>query len=145
MGLNTLKPAYGSVKNKKRLGRGPGSGHGGTAGRGNKATGARGSNKKPVYVEGGQMPIYRRLPKRGFKNLFKEEFQVVNLDHIARLQITEVNPEILQQKGLIKSLKKPVKILGRGELSGAITVVAHAFSTRAKEKITASGGKVELL
>ena len=74
MGLNTLKPAYGSVKNKKRLGRGPGSGHGGTAGRGNQGTGARGSNKKHVYVECGQLPIYRRLPKRGFKNLFKEEF-----------------------------------------------------------------------
>ncbi|HPC35867.1 MAG TPA: 50S ribosomal protein L15 [Candidatus Marinimicrobia bacterium] len=145
MGLNTLKPACGSVKDKKRLGRGVGSGHGGTAGRGNKGTGSRGSNKKPNYFEGGQMPIYRHLPKRGFKNLFKEEFQVVNLDHIARLQITEVNPEILQQKGLIKNLKKPIKILGRGEVSSAITVFAHAFSALAKEKITASGGKAELL
>lgn len=145
MHLDTLKPAEGSTRNTKRLGRGNASGTGGTSGRGNKGAGSRSGSKARVYYEGGQLPIYRHLPKRGFKNLFKETFQVVNLDHIARLQIAEVNPEILRENGLIKSLKKPVKILGRGEITTAITVFAHAFSAMAKEKLNASGGKAELL
>jgi len=145
MHLDTLKPACGSTKNRKRIGRGNASGTGGTSGRGNKGAGSRAGAKARIYYEGGQLPIYRHLPKRGFKNIFREEFQVVNLDHIARLQITEVNPDVLRKNGLIKSLKKPVKILGRGEVTTAITVYANAFSELAKEKLIASGGKAELL
>jgi large subunit ribosomal protein L15 len=145
MHLDNLKPACGSIKNKKRLGRGNASGTGGTSGRGNKGAGARSGSGARIYFEGGQLPIYRHLPKRGFHNIFKEYFQIVNLDSIARLQISEVNPEILLKNGLIKSLKKPVKILGRGEVTTAITVSAHAFTTTAKEKLIASGGKAELL
>jgi large subunit ribosomal protein L15 len=145
MHLDKLTPACGSVKNTKRLGRGNASGTGGTSGRGNKGTGSRSGKKARVYFEGGQLPIYRHLPKRGFKNIFKEEYQVVNLDQIDRLQMTEVNLEVLLKNGLIKSLKKPVKILGRGEITGAVTVSANAFTKQAKEKLIASGGKAELL
>jgi len=145
MYLDTLKPACGSTKNRKRVGRGNASGTGGTSGRGNKGSGSRSGMKFRAYFEGGQMPLYRHLPKRGFTNIFKEEFQVVNLDRVARLQVAEVNPEVLQKNGLIKSLKKPVKILGRGEVTTAIKVTAHAFSELAKEKLIASGGKAELL
>lgn len=145
MHLDILKPACGSTKNRKRIGRGNASGTGGTSGRGNKGAGSRAGAKARIYYEGGQLPIYRHLPKRGFKNIFREEFQVVNLDHIARLQISEINPDVLRKNGLIKSLKKPVKILGRGEVTTAITVFANAFSELAKEKLIASGGKAELL
>jgi len=145
MHLDTLKPACGSTKNRKRIGRGNASGTGGTSGRGNKGAGSRAGARARIYYEGGQLPIYRHLPKRGFKNIFREEFQVVNLDHIARLQVAEINPDILHKNGLIKSLKKPVKILGRGEVTTAITVFANAFSELAKEKLIASGGKAELL
>ncbi len=145
MYLNKLKPAPGSIKNRKRVGRGNASGHGGTSGRGTKGAGARSGSGARTYYEGGQMPIYRRLPKRGFTNIFKEEYQVVNLDLIERLQLSEVNPEILVEKGLIKNLSKPLKILGRGEVTTAIKVQAHAFSATAREKITAAGGKAETL
>lgn len=145
MYLNKLKPAPGSIKNRKRVGRGNASGHGGTSGRGTKGAGARSGSGSRIHFEGGQMPIYRRLPKRGFTNIFKEEYQVVNLDLIERLQLSEVNPEILVEKGLIKNLAKPVKILGRGEVTTAIKVQAHAFSATAREKITAAGGKAETL
>lgn len=145
MYLNKLKPAPGSIRNRKRVGRGNASGHGGTSGRGTKGAGARSGSGARTYYEGGQMPIYRRLPKRGFTNIFKEEYQVVNLDLIERLQLSEVNPEILVEKGLIKNLAKPVKILGRGEVTTAIKVQAHAFSATAREKINAAGGKAETL
>ena len=145
MNLGSLKSAPGSVKNRKRLGRGDASGTGGTAGRGHKGYHSRSGSKRRTWSEGGTMPIYRRLPKRGFTNIFREEFQIVNLEIIARLQLSEVTLETLYQKGIIKSLSKPVKILGVGELNEPVTVTANAFSKTAKEKIEASGGKAEII
>lgn len=145
MNLGSLKYASGSKKNRKRLGRGNASGTGGTSGRGHKGYHARTGSKHRAWVEGGTMPIYRRLPKRGFTNIFKEEIQIVNLERITRLQLPEINPEILYQKGLIHSRSIPVKVLGVGEVKEAITVSAHAFSQTAKGKIEAAGGKAEVL
>jgi large subunit ribosomal protein L15 len=145
MNLGSLKYASGSRKNRKRLGRGNASGTGGTSGRGHKGYHARTGSKHRTWTEGGTMPIYRRLPKRGFTNIFKEEMQIVNLERIARLQLPEITPEILYQKGLIHSLSIPVKILGIGEVKEPLNVTAHAFSKTAKEKIEAVGGKAEVL
>jgi large subunit ribosomal protein L15 len=145
MHLNKLSPAPGSIKERKRVGRGNASGHGGTSGRGTKGAGARSGTKSRFHSEGGQMPIYRRLPKRGFTNIFKEEYQIVNLATLARLQLETVNPEILKAKGVIKNAYQPVKILGQGTLTTAIKVQAHAFSASAREKITAAGGKAETI
>ncbi len=145
MDLGSLKSASGSVKNRKRIGRGDASGTGGTAGRGHKGYHSRSGSKRRTWSEGGTMPIYRRLPKRGFTNIFREESQIVNLEVIARLQLSEVTLDILYQKGIIKSLSKPVKILGVGELNEPVTVTANAFSKTAKEKIEASGGKAEII
>jgi len=145
MDLGSLKSASGSVKNRKRIGRGDASGTGGTAGRGHKGYHSRSGSKRRTWSEGGTMPIYRRLPKRGFTNIFREESQIVNLEVIARLQLSEVTLDILYQKGIIKSLSKPVKILGVGELNEPVTVIANAFSKTAKEKIEASGGKAEII
>ncbi len=145
MNLGSLKYAPGSRKNRKRLGRGNASGTGGTSGRGHKGYHARAGSKHRAWVEGGTMPIYRRLPKRGFTNIFKEEMQIVNLERIARLQLPEITPEILYQKGLIHSLSIPVKILGVGEVKEPLNVTAHAFSKTAKKKIEAVGGKAEVL
>jgi large subunit ribosomal protein L15 len=145
MNLGSLKYNPGSKRNRKRLGRGNASGTGGTSGRGHKGYHARTGSKHRTWTEGGTMPIYRRLPKRGFTNIFKEEMQIVNLERIARLQLAEITPEILYQKGLIHSLSIPVKILGVGEVKEPIAVTAHAFSKTAKEKIEAVGGKAEVL
>jgi len=145
MNLGSLKNALGSVRNRKRLGRGDASGTGGTAGRGHKGYHSRSGSKRRIWSEGGTMPIYRRLPKRGFTNIFREEFQIVNLNVIARLQLSEVTLETLYQKGIIKSLSKPVKILGVGELNEPVTVTANAFSKTAKEKIESSGGRAEII
>ncbi len=145
MNLGSLKNAPGSTKNTKRLGRGHASGTGKTAGRGHKGYHSRSGSKHRAWVEGGTMPIYRRLPKRGFTNIFREEVQIVNLSTIARLQMTEVNPEILYEKGIIQSLSKPVKILGLGDLKEAVTITANAYSKTAIEKIEASGGKAEII
>lgn len=145
MNLGFLKSAPGSVRNRKRLGRGDASGTGGTAGRGHKGYHSRSGSKHRIWSEGGTMPIYRRLPKRGFTNIFREEFQIVNLNVIARLQLSEVTLETLYQKGIIKSLSKPVKILGVGELNEPVTITANAFSKTAKEKIETSGGRAEII
>ncbi|MBU4446796.1 MAG: 50S ribosomal protein L15 [Candidatus Marinimicrobia bacterium] len=145
MNLGSLKSAPGSVRNRKRLGRGDASGTGGTAGRGHKGYHSRSGSKHRIWSEGGTMPIYRRLPKRGFTNIFREEFQIVNLNVIARLQLSEVTLETLYQKGIIKSLSKPVKILGVGELNEPVTITANAFSKTAKEKIETSGGRAEII
>ncbi|MDD5765469.1 MAG: 50S ribosomal protein L15 [Candidatus Marinimicrobia bacterium] len=145
MNLGSLKYAQGAKTNEKRVGRGNASGTGGTSGRGNKGSGSRVGTKFRPWHEGGQMPIYRRLPKRGFKNIFKEEVQIVNLDVVARLQLPEVTIETLLQKGYIKTAAKPVKILGNGEITEPVHVVANAFSKTAKEKIEASGGKAEII
>jgi large subunit ribosomal protein L15 len=146
MRLSDLKPAIGSTKNRKRVGRGDGSGHGKTSCRGHKGQGARsGGNTKPGF-EGGQMPLQRRLPKRGFHNPFRVAMAVINLQQLDAFPAgSEVTPEILSKNGLLRGKHRPVKILGDGSLSKALTVKAHRFSTTAKEKIEASGGKAEII
>lgn len=145
MNLSSLKYAVGSKKERKRVGRGDASGHGGTSGRGHKGYKSRSGSKRRAWFEGGQMPIYRRLPKRGFTSVFKEEYQIVNLDFINEFQLDEVNTDILYEKGIIKSLSKPVKILGKGEIKGPITVTVDAISKSAREKIESAGGKVNII
>ena len=142
--LHDLKPAPGSHRDRKRLGRGPGSGTGKTAGRGGKGQSARTGYKRKRGFEGGQMPLHRRLPKRGFKNFTRVEYQVVNLRDLASVE-GDVTPESLRSANLIASLKRPVKVLGDGELAGKVSVSAHAFSKSAREKIEAAGGSVTVL
>ncbi len=143
MRLGDLKPGDGARKNRKRLGRGPGSGTGKTAGRGNKGYHSRSGSKRRAWFEGGQMPLQRRLPKRGFSNLrFKKDFQIVNIGRLADINEKDINIELMSEKGLIKSTLIPVKVLGNGELDFGITVSAHSFSETAKNKIEKAGGKV---
>jgi large subunit ribosomal protein L15 len=142
--LSTLRPAVGSRKPRKRVGRGPGSGHGKTASRGHKGLKARSGGKPAVWIEGGQMPLQRRLPKRGFTNIFKIEYQVVNVKDLSEFEAnTVVTPAVLQKAGKIKTLRRPVKILGDGELSVALKVQADKFSQVARQKIIAAGGAAE--
>lgn len=144
MRLSDLKPAKGSVHRRKKVGRGIGSGHGKTSTRGHKGAKAR-TQVKPGF-EGGQTPLHRRLPqKRGFTNIFKKEYAIVNLDALAKLTEDTVTPELLLDKGIIKDVKPGVRILGRGEIERAITVRAHHISKSAKEKIEAKGGTVEVI
>lgn len=144
--LHELKPAPGARRNRKRVGRGIGSGRGKTSGRGHKGQLARGPGKGP-YFEGGQTPIQRRLPKRGFNNKrFATEYAIVNIGDLARFEdAAEITLEMLHEAGLIHSLQKRVKVLGEGELTAAKTVYAHAFSKSAVEKIQAAGGKAEVI
>ncbi len=146
MELSNLTYAPGSRKRRKRVGRGIGSGHGGTSTRGHKGLYSRsGSSRKPGF-EGGQMPLQRRLPKRGFTNIFRVEFQTVNLDRLAKLEgVSVVNPEVLHQNRAIRKKHAPVKILGTGELMKALEVHAHSFSKSAKEKIEKAGGKAVIV
>lgn len=148
MNLSNLKPAEGSVKHSKRVGRGAGSGKGGTATRGNKGAKARSGYHQKVGFEGGQMPLYRRLPKFGFKSLNRIEYVGINLDTLNKLaeekNITDFNVEVLSQNGLI-STKDRIKILGRGELSKTINVSAHAFSAKAQKAIEEKGGAVTVI
>lgn len=148
MNLSNLKPAEGSVKHSKRVGRGAGSGKGGTATRGNKGAKARSGYHQKVGFEGGQMPLYRRLPKFGFKSLNRIEYVGINLDTLNKLaeekNITDFNVEVLSQNGLI-STKDRIKILGRGELSKTINVTAHAFSAKAQKAIEEKGGAVTVI
>lgn len=144
MDLNTLKPALGSVKNRKRIGRGPGSGHGKTAAKGHKGQKARSGGSIKAGFEGGQMPLQRRLPKRGFTPLTRIEYSLVNLQQLDVFEAgTTVDAEALVSKGLIKSSTKAVKILGNGELTKALKVTATKFSQSAKDKIVAVGGSIE--
>ena len=145
IGLDNLGPADGSRGKRKRVGRGHGSGHGKTSGRGHKGQKSRSGASIPAWFEGGQMPLYRRVPKRGFKSLNKREFQIVNLSSIAKTDGAEIGPEELKAVGLISSLRKPVKILGVGAPGRAVTVRAHAFSASAREKLEAEGGRAELI
>jgi large subunit ribosomal protein L15 len=141
--LSTLKPAPGSHRSRKRLGRGPGSGLGKTSGKGNKGHKARtGGGTNPGF-EGGQMPMYRRLPKRGFTNPFKAEAQPVNLHQLKKLTVTELNPETLHAAGLVSRLHAPIKLLASGDADRAYTVRGVALSASARAKIEAAGGKVE--
>lgn len=145
MRLCDLSPAPGSRRNPKRVGRGVGSGHGKTSGRGHKGQKARSGGAKGSGFEGGQMPLHRRLPKRGFKNPFKKEYSIINLKTLNGLSIPIVTPQVLMERGLIKDIKGGVKILGEGELKNPFTVKAHAFSTSAKEKIIKAGGNIEIV
>ena len=140
MKLDSLNPVKGSIKNRKRIGRGHGSGLGKSAGRGDKGAGQRSGFKKRSWFEGGQMSIARRLPMRGFTNIFKKEFQIVNIDKIVSLGIEQVDAQILKEKGLIRSALKPVKILGNGELNKKVHITATVFSKSAKQKIEEAGG-----
>jgi len=146
MDLGSLKYADGArTKPGKRVGRGIGSGKRKTAGRGTKGYRSRSGAKRRAWFEGGQMPIQRRLPKRGFYNKFRTEYQIVNVGDLVRIDGKEVTPEILEQSGLIKHADELVKVLGDGEAPDGLTVKAHAFSKSAEEKISAAGGSVERL
>ena len=146
MGLDNLKPAKGSVRERRRVGRGPGSGRGKTSGRGEKGQKSRSGYSRKLGFEGGQMPLHRRVPKRGFHNLFRKEYAEINL---GRLEIfdagTIVTPEVLVKRGMIKRLRHGLKVLAKGELTKALTIRAHKFSATAKARITELGGKAELL
>ncbi len=145
--INTIKPAPGSNKGKKRVGRGQGSGTGTTAGHGMNGHKARSGPSFKAYFEGGQTPLTRRLPKKGFHSPFKTEYQIVNISTIEKLdsKITEITPETLHELGIIHELKSPVKILGVGEINKAVNIKAHAFSKSAKEKIEKAKGKAEVV
>lgn len=143
--LHDLKPPAGSHRDRKRKGRGPGSGLGKTAGRGHKGQKARSGGSIPRGFEGGQMPLQRRIPKRGFRPLTRVEYQVVNVRVLEELADTDITPDVLEDRGLIGSAKKPVKVLGDGGLTRKVTVSAHAFSRTAKEKIEGAGGSVSEL
>ena len=146
MKLDSLKPSKGSIKNKKRIGRGHGSGLGKTSGRGHKGAGQRSGNKRRAWFEGGQMSLARRLPRRGFTNIFKEEIQIVNISDLNRIEKnSEIDPVVLQENGMIRSSLKPVKILGEGDIDKKLNVKASAFSASAKNKIEKAGGTVTIL
>lgn len=146
MKLHTIAPAAGAKRRYKRVGRGPGSGLGKTAGKGHKGLLARSGRTQQVGFEGGQMPLIRRVPKRGFFNRFRKEYAVVNLKSLNLLEAAdEVTPDTLYGAGLIKRKSTPVKILGMGDLSRPIVVKAHKFSSQAVEKIQAAGGRAEVI
>jgi large subunit ribosomal protein L15 len=143
MNLSSIRAPKKANENKKRVGRGMGSGMGKTSTRGHKGQRSRSGSRMMRGFEGGQMPLHRRVPKRGFTNIFRQEFNIVNLEKLAGLGDT-INPDVLRKAGVI-STKRPVKILGDGELKSAVTVQAHKFSKSAQEKITKAGGKFEVL
>ena len=147
MKLNNLKPAAGYKKNRKRVGRGTGSGRGYTSGRGANGQNSRSGGNVRLTFEGGQTPLFRRLPKRGFNNKFKKEFNEVNVYQLNRFSTNDiVSPEVLIEAGIIdKVAKNGLKILGKGEITVALNVQAHAFSASAKDKIEAAGGKPEVI
>jgi large subunit ribosomal protein L15 len=146
MDLSHLRPAAGATKKSKRIGRGPGSGHGKTSGKGHKGKGSRSGGNTPPGYEGGQMPLSRRLPKFGFRNPFREEFSIVNIGSLERFEGGSIiDSDMLIKVGLVKNNKKKIKILADGTLTKSLTVKAQAFSKQAQEKITASGGTVEVV
>ena len=146
MKLHELHPAFGSTKEAKRIGRGHGSGNGKTAGKGHKGQKARAGRGMRPGFEGGQMPLQRRVPKRGFNNIFATKFAIVNVSDLEAFEANAVvDAEALQAKGLIKKTYDGVKVLGNGNLSKAVTVKASAFSESAKSKIEAAGGKAEVI
>jgi len=145
MNLSNLRAPRKANENKKRVGRGMGSGMGKTSTRGHKGQGSRSGSSLMRGFEGGQMPLHRRLPKRGFTNIFKTEYEVVNVERLASLNETEITPQVLRKAGVVTAKNKLVKVLGQGELPKAITVHAHKFSKSAQEKIEKAGGKVQVL
>jgi large subunit ribosomal protein L15 len=144
MDLSNIHAPKKATTKRKRVGRGMGSGMGKTSTRGHKGQRSRTGSRMIRGFEGGQMPLHRRMPKRGFTNIFRKEFNIVSLERLVELGETTINPDVLRKAGIIKT-KHPVKILGDGELTVALTVSAHKFSKSAQEKITKAGGKVEVL
>jgi large subunit ribosomal protein L15 len=146
LSINTLKPARGANRKNKRVGRGMGSGHGKTSARGyNGQLSRAGASMRPGF-EGGQMPLYRRLPKRGFTNIFRKEYVAINIEKLAEFEAgAKIDPEILKSKGLVKNLRDGLKILGVGELKNALHIRAHKFSKSAVEKIQKAGGTIEVI
>ena len=144
MNLSNIHAPKKATTKRKRVGRGMGSGMGKTSTRGHKGQRSRSGSRMIRGFEGGQMPLHRRMPKRGFTNIFRKEYNIVSLERLAALGETTITPEVLRKAGVIKA-KLPVKILGDGELTAALTVSAHKFSKSAQEKITKAGGKVEVL
>jgi len=144
MNLSNIRAPKKATEKRKRVGRGMGSGMGKTSTRGHKGQRSRSGSRMMRGFEGGQMPLHRRMPKRGFTNIFRQEFNIVNLEKLALLGETTITPDVLRKAGVIKG-KHPVKVLGDGDLTAAITVHAHKFSKSAQEKITKAGGKVEVL
>ncbi|MGE5568682.1 MAG: 50S ribosomal protein L15 [Rhodospirillales bacterium] len=145
MNLSGLKPPAGQKKNSRRVGRGMGSGRGKTAGRGQKGQHSISGFSQKRGFEGGQMPLHRRLPKRGFRNIFKKEYAVVNVGVLERLEGDQFTPERLQELGVIKALGDGLKVLGSGELTRPIQVQAHLFSKSAQDKIQAAGGSAQII
>ena len=144
MNLSTIRAPRKAAEKRKRVGRGMGSGMGKTSTRGHKGQWSRSGARLLRGFEGGQMPLHRRIPKRGFKNIFREEYAVVNLDRLEAVGETEITPDVLRKAGVVRT-KKRIKILGNGELKSALSVKAHKFSKTAEEKITKAGGKFEVL
>jgi len=145
MNLSNLRAPKKANENKKRVGRGMGSGMGKTSTRGHKGQGSRSGSSLMRGFEGGQMPLHRRLPKRGFTNIFKTEYEVVNLDRLAGITETEITPDVLRKAGIVSGKNALVKVLGHGDVAKALTVSAHKFSKSAQEKIEKAGGKVNVL
>jgi large subunit ribosomal protein L15 len=146
MEINKLKPRPGSLKSKKRVGRGDSSGHGNTAGRGTKGQRSRSGVKIGAYFEGGQMPLSRRVPKRGFRNVFRKRYAIINVEQLNRFNDGEtITPERLIEDGLIKKIMNGLKILSKGEINKKIIVKAHKFSKEAINKIESAGGKAEVI
>ena len=145
MNLSNLRAPRKANQNKKRVGRGMGSGMGKTSTRGHKGQGSRSGSRLMRGFEGGQMPLQRRLPKRGFTNIFKTEYEVVNVERLAEIEEKEITPDVLRKAGVVSSKKTRVKVLGQGDLAKAVTVHAHKFSKSAQEKIEKAGGKVQVL
>ena len=147
MSLNNIRPPKGAKHPKKRLGRGYGSGHGKTASRGHKGAKSRSGHRFKRGIEGGQMPLHRRVPKRGFHNPFRVEYAVVNLDTLGEVfdAGSAVTPDLLRERGLIRDSRARIKVLGRGDLKKKLAVQAHKFSGSAAEKIAAAGGTTEVL
>ncbi|OGX44584.1 MAG: 50S ribosomal protein L15 [Omnitrophica WOR_2 bacterium RIFCSPLOWO2_12_FULL_51_8] len=144
-GLFNLRPPRGAHKKRKILGRGPGSGHGKTSTRGSKGQTSRAGRHFYLGFEGGQSPLIRRMPKRGFSSNFRREYQIVNLSDLSRIEEAEIGPALLEERGLIKDKFKLIKILGNGEIKNPLTVRAHGFSKKAQEEIQKAGGKAELI
>ena len=145
VGLFNLKAPAGAHKGRKYLGRGSSSGHGKTSTRGSKGQTSRAGRHFYLGFEGGQSPLIRKMPKRGFSSNFRKEYQIVNLESLTKIKESAINPQILEDKGLIKDKNKPVKILGTGAVKNPITVQAHAFSKKASEEIKKAGGSVEVI
>lgn len=146
MKISALAPAKGAKKNRKRIGRGPASGHGKTSTKGHKGQAARSGGTKPSWFEGGQQPLTRRVPKRGFTNHFRKTYVIVSLDRLNNFDADAVvTPQVLRDKGMIKKLSDPVKILSDGDFTKPMVISAHKFSRKAIEKIEAAGGRAEVL